>query len=88
MGFKFGFRKTLLKIGKWRFGIGYSTHGIAGMVMLCIYGLLNLMWYTMIAMFWIIYGCCWLMYKGFVLCVMLPIKKLVSLFKNKDSIEQ
>lgn len=76
MGLRFGFRKTLFKMGKWRFGIGYSMHGAAGIVMLCIYGLMNLMWYMIL-------GCCWLIYGMIWLCFVLPIKGIIKLCKSK-----
>ncbi|MBP3308146.1 MAG: hypothetical protein J6L90_01775 [Clostridia bacterium] len=76
MGLRLGFHKTLVKMGKWRFGIGYSMHGATGIVMLCIYGLMNLMWYMLL-------GCCWITYGVIWLCFVLPIKGIIKLCKSK-----
>ena len=78
MAFRVGFRKTLFKIGKWRFGIGYSTHGTTGLIMLCVFSLFNLMWYMLLGALWLGY---WLYYAMFVL----PIKAISKLIKNKKS---
>ena len=78
MALRFGFHKTLLKIGKWRFGIGYSTRGTAGLIMVCIYAVLNLMWYMILGCLWMMYGMIWLFF-------ILPIKGLSKLIKNKTS---
>ena len=78
MAFRVGFRKTLFKLGKWRFGIGYSTHGATGVIMLCVFGLFNLMWYMIL-------GCLWLTYAFIWLFFILPIKGLSKLIKNKTS---
>ena len=72
-------------MGKWRFGIGYSTRGATGIIMLCVYGILNLMWYMMLACLWLGYylilGIGWLYYAIFAL----PIKAISKLIKNKKS---
>lgn len=79
MSFRFGFHKTLFKLGKWRFGIGYRCRGATGIIMLCIYGILNLMWYMVLAGLWLTYGLILLFF-------VLPIKGLCNLIKNaKDS---
>ena len=78
MAFRVGFRKTLFKLGKWRFGIGYSTHGATGIIMLCFYGIFNLIWYTMLGCLWMIYGVIWLFF-------VLPIKGITKLIKNKST---
>ena len=64
------------QVGKWRFGIGYSMHGTTGIVMLCIYGLMNLMWYMIL-------GCCWITYGVIWLCFVLPINGIIKLCKNR-----
>ena len=85
MAFRVGFRKTLFKLGKWRFGIGYSTHGATGIIMLCVFGLPNLMWYMILGCLWLGYylvlGIGWLYYAMFVL----PVKAIFRLIKNKKS---
>ena len=78
MAFKVGFHKTLFKLGKWRFGIGYGFHGVTGIIMLCIYGMLNLMWYLVLGTLWMMYGFIWLMF-------ILPIKGISKLIKNNQS---
>ena len=78
MGVHMGFHKTLLKMGKWRFGIGYSMKGTTGLIMLCVYGMMNLMWYMILACFWMMYGIIWLFF-------VLPIKGIVKLCKNKKT---
>ncbi|MBQ2273320.1 MAG: hypothetical protein II337_07670 [Clostridia bacterium] len=78
MGVHLGFRKTLLKIGKWRFGIGYSMHGATGFFVLCIYAMLNLMWYSILACLWMTYGVIWLFF-------VLPIKIIVKICKRKKA---
>lgn len=79
MGMRLGFHKTLLKIGKWRFGIGYSMHGAAGIIMLCVYGMLNMMWYITLGCLWMTYGIVWLFF-------VLPIKGIIKLCKkNKQN---
>ena len=83
MAFRVGFRKTLFKLGKWRFGIGYSTHGATGIIMLCVFGLFNLMWYIILGCLWLGYyfilGVSWLYYAMFAL----PIKAIYKQIKNK-----
>ena len=46
--------------------------------MLCVYGMLNLMWYMIL-------GCLWLTYAFIWLFFILPIKGLSKLIKNKTS---
>ena len=81
MGFRVGFHKTLLKIGKWRFGLGYSTRGTTGFIMLCIYGIMNLMWYMVLGCLWITYGFIWLLF-------ILPAKLIIKIGKNKKNSNQ
>ena len=81
MAFRVGFHKTLFKLGKWRFGIGYSSRGAAGIIMVCTYAILNLCWYMVVGCLWLVYGFIWL-------CFVLPIKgiaKLVENIKNNQS---
>ncbi len=78
MAFRVGFRKTLFKLGKWRFGIGYSTRGATGIIMLCVFGIFNLMWYMILGCLWIIYGVIWLFF-------ILPMKAIFKLIKNKKT---
>ena len=86
MAFRVGFRKTLFKLGKWRFGIGYSTHGATGIIMLCFFGLFYLMWYMMLGCLWLGYylvlGIGWLYYTMFAL----PIKAIYKRIKNKKDV--
>lgn len=77
--FGVGFHKTLLRLGKWRFGIGYRTRGATGLIMLCFLGLFNLMWYMILGCLWVIYGCIWLIF-------VLPIKAIKKL-QNKEKQE-
>ena len=78
MAFGVGFHKTLFKLGKWRFGIGYSTRGATGIIMLSIYGMFNLLWYMMLGCLWLTYGFIWLIF-------ILPIKGISKLIKNNKS---
>ena len=74
-----GFHKTLLKLGKWRFGIGYRMNGTTGLIMVCVYGIMNLLWYMLLACFWILYGIVWLFF-------VLPIKGFIKLYKKRDTL--
>ena len=78
MGFRVGFHKTLFKLGKWRFGIGYGLHGTKGLIMLLVFAMLNLMWYMLLLALWIYYGIFWL----FILC---PIKFIIKLFRKRKA---
>ena len=76
---RIGFHKTLLKLGKWRFGIGYSSRGGLAWVVLFIYGFLNLFWYMTLGCLWLCYGMCYLMFY-------LPIKGIIKLCnRNKET---
>ena len=70
------FHKTLLKIGKWRFGIGYSSRGGLAWLVLLFYGILNMCW-------WLILGILWVYYGIFYLIIYLPIKGIVKLCNRK-----
>lgn len=80
MAFRVGFHKTLFKLGKWRFGIGYSTRGLTGIIMLCVFGMVNLMWYMILGMLWLTYGVIWLVF-------ILPFK-LINRKANKNQDQQ
>ena len=56
MAFRVGFHKTLFKLGKWRFGIGYGFHGITGTIVFLFCCLLNAIWYLIIMCIWMMYG--------------------------------
>lgn len=76
MGISVGFGRTLVKMGKWHFGIGFKVRGGAGLIALCIFGIMNLMWYMLV-------GCCWITYGFIWLIFVLPIKILVNSSKRK-----
>lgn len=76
MAFRLGFHKTLVKIGKWRFGIGYSSHGTTGALVLFLFFFLNLFWWMILASLWLLYGMCWL--------ICLPFAKLIKKSQNKQ----
>ena len=78
MQFGVGFHRTLLKMGKWRFGIGFRMKGATGIIMLCIYGMMNLMWYMILGCCWLIYGMCYLMF-------FLPIRAIYRACKKNSS---
>ena len=80
MGFRFGFHKTLFKIGKFRFGIGYGTHGTKGLVLMLFVSLFYLMWWSILLSIWLVYG--------FVcLVVVLPIRLIKKLAQKKSICE-
>ena len=73
------FHKTLFKLGKWRFGIGYSSKGGKAWIVLFLYSILNLYW-------WMLIGCLWLCYGMFYLIFYLPIKGIVKLCNRKKEV--
>ena len=77
MALRTGLHRTLFKLGKWRFGIGYGFHGFSGFCMLIIFGILNLCWYMILGVIWLFYGI-------FYLFIFLPIKGIFKIInKNK-----
>ncbi len=76
MGFRVGFYRTLLRMGAFRFGVGYSTRGATGLIMLCMFGLMNLMWYMVLGCLWITYGIIWLVF-------VLPVKVIKKIRATK-----
>ena len=81
MALSFGFHTTLLKMGKFRLGVGYKTRGATAAIMACCLAFFYLMWYMLLAFLWICYGFCWLMF-------ILPAKGIAKLIKNKKSTPQ
>ncbi len=80
MGFRVGFYRTLLRMGAFRFGVGYSTRGVTGILMLCMFGIFNLMWYMVLGCLWIIYGVIWLVF-------VLPVKAIKKIRATKETEE-
>ena len=80
MAFRVGFHKTLFKLGKWRFGIGYSTRCSTGLITKFMFGLLNLLWYMILGGLWLTYGFIWLVF-------ILPFK-LINRKANKNQDQQ
>ena len=83
MGFRVKCQQTLFKMGKTRIGVGYTARGVSGIIMLCIYGFLNLSWRMLIVCLWVTYGACWLIYEMFKWCFVVPIKLLIKLLYKK-----
>ena len=73
------FGRKLRGLGSMR--VGFRMKGSEGCLFLGVYGCINaciyLMWYCMLAMFWLVYGICYL-------CFYLPIKGIIKLCKNKN----
>ena len=81
MAVSFGFHTTLLKMGKFRFGVGYKTRGATGVIIACFLAFFYLCWYMLLGCLWLCYGLCWLMF-------ILPLKALSKFIKNKKSTTQ
>ena len=77
MGFYVGAHRTLMKMGKWRFGIGYRAKGATGAILVFLFAILNLMWYMILGCIWLTYGFIWL-------CFVLPIKGIAKLCKREN----
>lgn len=75
------FRKTLLKMGKFKISVGCRMKGVSAIIFLCIRGILYLYLYMFVAMGWIAYGVCWIYYKLFS-CLFKLIKMLFIKIKN------
>ena len=80
MGFRVGCHKTLFKIGKLRFGIGYGMHGTKGLVLMLFVSLFYLMWWTILLSIWLAYAFVYLV-------VVLPIRLIKKLAKKKSICE-
>lgn len=96
---RFTFHRTLFKLGKMRFGIGYtSKSNLLGWCLLVFVAMFQLMWYVFIGSLWLCYGMVILMYYmvkyiaiGIYLlykwCVVKPIiwviQKIKELINNK-----
>lgn len=61
--------------------VGFRMKGSTGCFFICLYGCINaliyLVWYGMLATFWLLYGMCYL-------CFYLPIKGIVKLCKKEQ----
>lgn len=57
------FRKTLCRLGSFRFGAGIRVKGISAVFLVFIFACLNLFWYMMLGVMWMIYGIFWLYWK-------------------------
>lgn len=54
---RFTFHRTLFKLGKMRFGIGYTTkNNPVALLVLFFIGIFYFAWYMMIAVLWMCYG--------------------------------
>lgn len=63
---RFTFHRTLFKLGKMRFGIGYtSKSNLLGWCLLFFVAMFQLMWYMFIGTLWLCYGMVILMYYMF-----------------------
>lgn len=63
---RFTFHRTLFKLGKMRFGIGYtSKNNPLGWLLLFCVALFQLMWYMFVGTLWLCYGIVILMYYMF-----------------------
>lgn len=61
-----GFRQTLLKMGKFHIGIGFRVKGITAIFVYLVYLIFLMMWYSILASLWLLYGMIYL--------IALPIK--------------
>ena len=84
MGFYVGAHRTLMKMGKWRFGIGYRAKGATGAILVFLFAILNLMWYMILGCIWLT---CVLFYqsKGLPNCVSEKMLKVIKIKSNKKT---
>ena len=78
-----GFSKRLKRLSGIRIGAGYRISGFMGLFILLGIGMANLMWYSILACMWMLYGMFWLMYQMCVWIFYKPIKLLVKVIKSK-----
>ena len=78
-----GFSKRLKSLSGIRIGAGYRIHGVMGIFILCGIGIANLIWYSILACMWMIYGMFWLMYQMCVWIFYKPVYYLVKAIKSK-----
>lgn len=51
-----GFRQTLLKMGKFHIGVGFRVKGITAIFVYLVYLIFLMMWYSVLASLWLLYG--------------------------------
>lgn len=56
-----GFRQTLLKMGKFHIGVGFKVKGITAIFVYLVYLIILMMWYSLLASLWLLYGMIYLM---------------------------
>lgn len=72
-----GFSKTLMRWGGIRIGVGTRAKGPMGLLMLLIFGMVQLCWWMIVGMLWLLYG------LGYVL-IYLPIKAVQKRSKKEE----
>ena len=78
-----GFSKKLKRLSGIRIGAGVRIKGFMGLFVLCGIGIANLIWYSILACMWMIYGMFWLMYQLCVWVLYKPIALLVKKIRSK-----
>ena len=72
------FGKTLRKWSGVRIGAGFRVRGAAGAMLACLLAVVNLWWYLMLGMLWLLYGALWLFWKLIKYCIVKPVKWIAS----------
>ena len=72
-----GFSKTLMRWGGIRIGMGTRAKGPTGLLLLFLFGMVQLCWWTIVGMLWLLYG------VGYV-CIYLPIKAIRKQSKKEE----
>lgn len=71
-----GFSKTLMRLGGIRIGIGMRKKGAEGLFFLFLFGMVQLCWWMIVGMLWLLYG------VGYMF-IYLPIKGVKKLLKKE-----
>ena len=72
-----GFSKTLMRLGGIRIGMGMRKKGTDGLFLLFLFGMIQLCWWMIVGMLWLLYG------VGYVL-IYLPIQGVKKLLKKDE----
>lgn len=62
---------------------GFRLHGWSAAFMLLVYGSFYLLWFSMLAMAWMVYGSCWLVWQFCVWVIYKPCVALIRWIKKK-----
>ncbi|MBQ3492563.1 MAG: hypothetical protein IJA88_00475 [Clostridia bacterium] len=69
--------QKMVNLSKWRFGIGHECKGFGGVMLFCLYCLLNLFWYIALGVLWVLFS------VFFVICLV-PAKMLKKQYKSRS----